>query len=458
MFNYQKIIVYISIIVALSLLFSLSIFFYKNLFLIFSLFAFIIIFSIFFWYQINQTRRELAEFLTFIKFEDYSNFYSTKLRKQDVLKNAFHEVFEQFRKLKAEREANALYLKTMLEHISIALICYNQDNEIEQMNKAAKQLLKINFIKNIQSISKIDENLSNCIINLPSGKKELIKVNIKSEPLHLSISATEFTLQGMKYKIISMQNLQQEIENTEADAWQKLVRVLTHEIMNSVTPISSLSRTVNQMLGLHNQKPNIQIISNELDREDLDDIKTSLLTIENRSKGLINFVKSYKSFTNVPQPNIRSISSKELLERVINLLKPDFSSQNIHIKLILPTNDIILNIDLEMIEQVFINLLLNARDAFGEANNPKLIEIELQSIDKEAIIYVKDNGKGIEKDVLNQIFIPFFTTKKTGSGIGLSLSRQFVLKHQGNMIVHSEVGKGTIFEIRLPIGGLLETD
>jgi nitrogen fixation/metabolism regulation signal transduction histidine kinase len=435
----------------LSILFAFSFTFYHNIFLSVILFLLIILISFIFWYQINSTRREISDFLTFIKYEDFSIKYSQSVIKKDKLKNSFNEIYRKFRQLKAEKEANSIYLQTILEHISIALICYNEHNEIIQMNKAAKILLKKNYIKKIENIAQIDDKLLNCIVNLKSGKKELIKVDIKSESLHLSISATEFMLQEVKYKIISMQNIQQEIENTEADAWQKLVRVLTHEIMNSVTPISSLSRTVNQMLGLHNKIPYIQIISDELDKEDLEDIKKSLLTIENRSKGLINFVKSYKSFTNVPQPNFRNVSIKELLERIINLLKSDFSSQNIDIKLIILQEDIVLNIDLEMIEQVFINLLLNAKEAFLENLMSKIIEIEVQTLDKEAIIFVKDNGKGIEKDLINQIFIPFFTTKKTGSGIGLSLSRQFILKHKGNMMVHTEVGKGTIIEIRLPL-------
>jgi len=233
------------------------------------------------------------------------------------------------------------------------------------------------------------------------------------------------------------------LEEKEMEAWQNLVRVLTHEIMNSVTPISSLANTVEDELKIH-----LDIDKPDLQKEDIEDLHLAVQTIQKRSVGLIRFVQDFRNLTHIPKPKINNLLVKEMIDQIMLLLKTEIKANNIKVNTTVEPADLTINADKELIEQVLINLLKNAIQAFEEHTN-KLVEINGFINDKNRpVIAVKDNGTGIDEEALLKIFIPFFTTKKSGSGIGLSLSRQIMRQHQGVLAVKSKIDEGTEFELR----------
>jgi len=382
-------------------------------------------------HYVEKTNRDLTRFFESIKYSDFSQSFKDYGRGKsfDSLKNSFSEVIDAFRKTRAEKEEQARYLQTVVKHIGVGLIVFQPNGEVELINKAAKQLLGINQLKNIKSLR--SQKLVKALTMLKPREKATVKVEIDNEFLHLSLNGTEFKLGGNKYSLISLQNIHSELEETEIEAWQKLIRVLTHEIMNSVTPISSLASTIH---GLVNEN----MIS-----ESLTDVKDAAQTIKKRSQGLMHFVDAYRNLTLIKQPRFEIFLIRELFIRIEKLMHADFKAKKIKLAINVKPETLELTADPELLEQVLINLLLNAQQAVeGRKNAEVILEARLDKRGK-IIIEVKDNGPGIPKENLEKIFIPFFSTKKGGSGIGLSLSRQIMRLHKGSIGVHSNPDKET---------------
>ncbi len=243
--------------------------------------------------------------------------------------------------------------------------------------------------------------------------------------------------------MISYQNVNEAIDKTESQAWQKLLSVLTHEIMNSITPISSLTSTLREILDHDMTKTDNHY---ELQSEGAEDLREGLTTIENRSKGLIKFIDAYREYTSLPHPKIKSIRVKDLLEKVAQFMKPELKKTSIQFGYHCESEYITIQGDEEMIEQVLINLIKNAIEALESSTDPR-IELNGAFRDNAVSIDVIDNGSGIIPEAIERIFIPFFTTKKTGSGIGLALSRQIMQMHNGSLTVKSEPDVKTIFTL-----------
>jgi signal transduction histidine kinase len=240
-----------------------------------------------------------------------------------------------------------------------------------------------------------------------------------------------------------MSNIQSELEEKEMEAWQNLVRVLTHEIMNSVTPISSLAGVVEEEL-----QKKLETNHLSMQRDEAEDMHLSVQTISKRSEGLIKFVKEFRSLTHIPKPKVLQVAVKPLLDELAMLHKKELADNNIAISVLVEPETMMVMADKTLIEQVLINLIKNAIQAFGEKTDKKISLYAHLNETGNVLISVKDNGTGIEPEALEKIFIPFFSTKKTGSGIGLSLSRQIMRQHEGNISVKSEMGEGTEFVLR----------
>jgi two-component system nitrogen regulation sensor histidine kinase NtrY len=348
---------------------------------------------------------------------------------------------QKFQQTRAEKEENYRYLQTVIQHVGIGLISFNQDGEVEFINNAAKKILQLSNLKNIRSLGKRHKNLSDTLFSIKAGNKMMLKITEENDLLQLFIYAAEFKMRDQNFKLIALQNIQSELEEQEMEAWQKLIRVLTHEIMNSVTPISSLASTVNGLLDKYKSDKNPELDS-------IEDITTAINTIQKRSEGLIHFVESYRNLTRVPKPNFQIIPVKNIFSRIVTLMETDITGKGI--KFIRNVNPPMLELtaDPELIEQVLINLIVNSIHALENVESP---EIKLYSEMDErgrVIIKVIDNGVGISEDVQEKIFIPFFSTKKEGSGIGLSLSRQIMRSHGGMIRVNSTPGKETVFTLR----------
>ncbi|HMV10047.1 MAG TPA: ATP-binding protein [Cyclobacteriaceae bacterium] len=397
--------------------------------------------------MIESSNYDMASFLDSIKFDDLSSTFKTDSKDPSIqrLHNEMNEALVKLRYSRQERDSEYLFYKNIVMHVGIGLIIFKEDTgKIEIFNSAARKLLKVNRAETVNDLKEVSETLVNVFTRLRTGGRELLRLKVGEDFIQLSVYAIELTLRGENLKLISLQNIQSELEEKEMEAWQNLVRVLTHEIMNSVTPISSLAGIVEDEIRIHlrddAEKP--------LQKEQLADIHLSLQTISKRSEGLIHFVKEFRSLTHIPKPKPENIRVAQLFDEVAMLHKSDLSEKNIKLECKVDPSDLTISADKTMIEQVVINLFKNAIQAFDDGEE-KLITLRAYYNEKmRPVISVKDNGTGIDPEALEKIFIPFFTTKKSGSGIGLSLSRQIMRQHQGTLTVKSTVGKGTEFLMR----------
>lgn len=391
-------------------------------------------------FYVEKTNRDLARFLSAIEHSDFSQtFIDTSLGSSfKNLYQSFNNVILKFQNTRNDKEEHLRYLETVMQHVGIGLISYNQSGDVQFINNSAKRLLKITHLNNISSLNKVSKTLTEKLFNLKAGDKETVKIIDENDFIQLIIYATEFKLRDQKYILVSLQNIQSELEEKEMEAWQQLIRVLTHEIMNSITPISSLSSTVQSILK--NFSPD--------DRESLSDIDDAVNTIHKRSEGLIHFVNSYRNLTKIPKPNFQIFTIASLFERIEKLMGKELRDAGIKFNLSVTPLSLEITADPELIEQVIINLMINAKQSLDSKDNG---EINLTScLDERGkiLIRVTDNGPGIPEDVLEKIFIPFYSTKKNGSGIGLSLSRQILRAHGGNIRVASKPNEETIFTLR----------
>lgn len=394
----------------------------------------------------EQTNRKLTRFFESIRHADFTSSFSDKeLGKSfEDLNREFNEVIEAFNKNKTEKEEHFNYLLTVIQHVSIGIIVYKKNGAVDVYNNAVKRLLQVKHLRDISHLSEISEELPERLFNLKAGEKSLIKVFVGDELLQLSIYATQFRMRGEEYMLASFQDIHPELEQKEIESWQKLIRVLTHEIMNSITPISSLASTVTDILA--DVRENYPPAEGE-QQEAFENVEEAISTIGARSKGLLNFVEIYRNLTRIPKPNFRYFNVKQLSSRVLELMKPKFESLNIQCSVKIFPQDLKILADPDLIDQVMINLLLNAIDAVKDVENPHISIVASVNMNNRTIIEVADNGKGIQQDILDKIFMPFFTSKKTGSGIGLSLSRQIMQMHKGSISVRSKLDEGAIFTI-----------
>jgi len=391
----------------------------------------------------SQTNRKLTRFLESVKYSDFISGFNSdnKLGKNfKDLNVAFNEVLEAFRKARSEKEEHWQYLNTVVQQVRTGIISFDPEGNIQLINANAKKFLGTPTIKNIEELKEINPKLHESLINTDPGKSTLYKAH----EFLLTIQATELRIRGNVVKLLTLQNIQTELQKQELEAWQNLTRVLRHEIMNSITPISSLTSTLREILDYDLIKKENGY---ELKDEGAEDLKEGLSTIENRSKGLIKFIDAYREYTSLPLPKIKTIRLKDLIDHVSQLMRIELKKTHVTFVPFCESEYLTIQADEEMIEQVLINLVKNAIEAIGDQPNGR-IELNGKYADNSVIIEVIDNGPGIIKEAMAKVFIPFFTTKKTGSGIGLSLSRQIMQMHNGSLSVHSEPNIRTEFTLR----------
>lgn len=393
---------------------------YLAIFLVISLMEFV-------WY-VDRTNRDFTSFLLALLQDDFTTKFSEKGKGKSFenLYKAFNAITQKFEKISSAKEVQHLYLEGLVNHIRVGIISIDKDERIHMMNRSLQKMIDRPQMAFLSNLNSVDPHLPEVLREIKPNENRLLKIQVKNELLQLSIHASEFLLHNEYYKLISIQNIKSELDINELDAWQKLIRVLTHEIMNSVTPITSLSDSLRQ------------ILENDKSEESLAKVSQGLEAIQLRSKGLQNFTEAYRKLTKLPAPNFSEVNLKEQIESILLLFAEHIKS--VKVKLIFPENSIILA-DRDLLDQVFINLIKNALDALDSAENPTL-EIKVEQGDT-TVVAIIDNGSGIEEDKLDKIFIPFFTTKENGSGIGLALSRQIIRLHNGSISIKSQRGFGT---------------
>lgn len=425
-----------------------------NLFFIFyfeSSLAFVLIFSAVAAAQIfllikfaDSTNREIVRFLQGINYSDFSQNItiadSGKSFKE--LSDELEKVLNHFRKARLEKEESLRYLQTVVEHVGIGLLSFNTKGDIELFNKSAKKMLKVSHLKNISDLDKAGNDLGKFLFQLQTGTKSTFKFIDNSEIIQLMIYSTAFRMKGQDFKLISLYNIQPELEEKEIEAWQKLIRVLTHEIMNSITPISSLASTASGMINENSG-------SNKLESEHFNDINAALNTIQRRSEGLINFVNKFRDISKIPKPNFQTVKVSELFYRIRLLSESLAASNKTEFTFSIKPENLELIVDPDLIEHVLINLIKNSVQALSNSSAGK-IKLSAEINDRgRAMLKISDNGPGISEEILDRIFVPFFSTKKEGSGIGLSISQSIIRAHGGSIWAQSKPNQETIFTIVL---------
>jgi len=394
---------------------------------------------------VESTNLHLSRFMLAVKHGDFAtSFRDGELGPSfNELTGAFNEVMEKLRLTRSEKEEQHRYLQTVVHHVGIGLIAFLPDGAVDLVNTAAKRLLKVAVLKNIHSLESFSPELVRTLRSLRPGEKALVKIG---EDIELALHAAEFRLKNQLYTLVSLQNIQSELQEKEMEAWQKLIRVLTHEIMNSMTPITSMTATVLDLLnGL--PTPGNDRIEVSVDAETIGDITAALNTIHKRSQGLTEFVNAYRNLTLIPNPNFKVFAIDELFARVEKLMENRLAETGIVFHWSVEPQTLELTADPILMEQVLINLMINAVDALKDTTGPRIDLTAEMSETGKVVVRVNDNGPGIEKEALAKVFIPFFSTKKKGSGIGLSLSRQIMKLHNGSMTVHSEPNIETVFTL-----------
>ena len=388
-------------------------------------------------YYVNQTNRRLASFFEAFRYGDFTRTFVSPQRNDSFqqLAKAMNEVMSSFQTIREEQESTLQYLESIVQHLAHGLLVFNQNGEIITINDASKQLLNANHLKNIKELQDVNLVIYQSLLNTPNGENALVRHH--SDEKSLSITVSEFKKRDQLYRIASLKNIQSELQSTEMEAWQNLTRVLTHEIVNSITPISS---TVHTMLPLLQQP--------DLSPEDRDDLSDALHIIQRRSDALLKLVQSYRTFTRIPEPHFTTIHISDLFKNIYILYQAVFSDKNITLHIEITPLDLTLYADHELLEAVLINLLKNALEALENTPNPKISLLASLDDRQRPILQITDNGSGIIAPALSKIFIPFYSTKPHGSGIGLSLARKILSLHRASIRVTSIPNQQTTFLLR----------
>lgn len=397
---------------------------------------------------LNRGNQELARFLEAVKNRDFTLQFTEKNTRSDLpqLHQAFNQLNNTFKQLQVEKETQFQLLQTMLQIIDTGILAYDENGEVLWVNEAFKQTMHVPHLRNIQALEMRQETLYQTLQKLQPNNSEVIKLKVNQNPVQLLVSGRSFKMQNRHLTLVALKNISNTLDQTETEAWQKLLRVMTHEIMNSVAPIASLADTM--LKHLRQDKAQFEERNEvQLNRELLQDTEEVITVIQNRSEGLLKFAQIYRNLSKVTNLYLTTVYVQELFQSVAALMKPKLEEKNIKLIIQLDNKDLTLQADPHLLEQVLINLVLNAERAVNEKPNGCIQLSATKPENGNVILEVTDNGTGIPEELLDSIFIPFFTSYKDGSGIGLSLAKQIMTLHKGSIQVRSKVGEGTSFRL-----------
>jgi len=399
---------------------------------------------LFFWY-INRINQKVIILLDYVKSRDSGLTFKDSGSSSTFgkLEKRFAETRQILQDISKEKEIKINYLQFIIDYVDVGLFSFDDKGAITFINPAARKILDRKFLTNIKALDEFNPNFSETINGLKPGESEVIEIKRKDNSLRLSLNTGLFNIMGIPHKLISFQDIDKHLYKEEIDSWSKIIRILNHEIMNSITPITSLSKTMKTYFTSNNKT----ILPQDITPKIIDRTIEGLGIIEDRGAGLINFVNSYRKLTALPSPIKSIFLIKDQFTQVRSLMNDELTTHNILLKVEVNPDDLSVEADKEQIQQILINLLKNAIQATQNESSPSIIFRGFRNEFNNTIIQVEDNGVGMPDSIINNIFIPFFTTKDTGSGIGLSLSRQIMQMHNGTIKVQSEVGKGSLFSL-----------
>ncbi|MFI5193820.1 MAG: sensor histidine kinase [Chitinophagales bacterium] len=393
----------------------------------------------------RKTQDELDQFVESVHYRDFSRHFDVN-RAPDELKTmrkGFNDINSTFKIISREKETQFLYLQKILELVETGILSYElESGEVIWMNDSLKKILGIPYLKTMHSLEKRDEHLFREINLLQPGIGKIVSISRDNGIVKVLASATAFQTDNKMFKLAAFQNVNEALDETEAKAWQKLLSVMTHEIMNSVAPISSLADTMLDRLKRATELMLEQPAA-------IEDLELGIETIRRRSEGLLKFAETYRNLNKIISPTLKKVLLRDLFENLHQLMQPTLGQKNVQLEIILQNPELLYEMDATLIEQVLINLLVNAIEAVKDKPHPR-IQLSAFNVSNNKInIKVADNGCGIPAALMDRIFIPFFSTRKNGSGIGLSLSQQILMLHKGNIQVQSVENEGSVFTLHL---------
>jgi two-component system nitrogen regulation sensor histidine kinase NtrY len=388
----------------------------------------------------KKAQDEVNQFVESIHYRDFSRHFDVRKAPNELkpLRKGFNDINTTFKLISRERETQYHYLQKILELVDTGILSYEEETgETGWINEAFKSIIGVPYLKTIHSLEKREPILYAELIKLKPGDSKIITVTRNQQQVKILVNASLMRSDDKLYKLIAFQNVNEALDETESKAWSKLLNVMTHEIMNSVAPISSLADTLKNRL----QSPDI---AESLPHSDLEDIELGIDTIKRRSEGLLKFTESYRSLNKITKLDLNKIMVRNIFENLNSLMTPTLEKKKIELEIILRDPTLSIEADINLIEQVMINLLVNAIEAVKDREEPRItLTAEIQG--GKTFVKVIDNGLGMPPELLDKIFIPFFSTRKTGSGIGLSLCKQIMLLNNGNILLQSTEGKGSAF-------------
>ncbi len=391
----------------------------------------------------ERTERDLVRFFNAIAYDDFEeNFRSNRTVESRNLNAAFANIIGQFRRVRGQREAHYRYLKAIIDHAGTGLIAFDRDGRVDLANHSALRLFDLDHLTNIKQLDPKAPGIVEILSSINANERRIQRLTNSYGMTEVVIDAIKFRRENNLLTLISLQNISTELEAREVETWQLILRSITHEIRNSMTPIASLATTAISYLDTPKQLAN--------DPEIVSDVKLALSTIEQRSQGLLRFCDAYRTLAQVPAPRLKEESMLAIFEHIRSCFQAQFRQHSIFHFFSVDPPDMSLMVDIDLIEQVMINLIANAMEAM-ENRSDKRIEVKARSDDfGNIIVEVSDNGPGLKTDVEAKIFVPFFSTKKEGSGIGLSLSRLILRQHNASITVESIPNQRTTFTIVFP--------
>ncbi|WP_445956683.1 sensor histidine kinase [Yeosuana sp.] len=394
---------------------------------------------------INHTNRKIAYFFESIKNEDFTLRFPEQVHVKSLneLNRSLNMLNEKIQEVHLKNQAQEKYYQEILKQADIGIFTLNKKGHILFANSKMEKLLNYKPLNHIKQLLQIDTKLFDLFSDLKPFDRKLIQLTNEREKKQISLKSTSLFLNNEELLLVVAQDIHKELDEKETDSWIKLIRVLTHEIMNTITPITSISDSIIKYFKIDNVNTN----SNQIDENTIKNTVKGLEVIKEQSVDLMAFVQSYRSFLNLPAPDKSIVSAKRLLDKVLLLMNQNKKDEAITFDVNIKPADLELFVDEKQISQVLINLIKNALQSFnGKADARIKITAGINS-DKKKFIEISDNGPGILPNIIDEIFVPFFTTKEKGTGIGLSLSKQILHLHGGSLNVISIPNEVTSFSM-----------